>query len=40
MLTFVFDDALLAFQYRRPAFDPLFQLPPTMASAHHKPRSA
>jgi len=37
MFTLASDDALLAFQYRSPAFEPLFQLPPTMASAHSKP---
>jgi len=28
MFEFVFEAALLEFQYQRPAFEPLFQLPP------------
>ena len=29
MLVFEFDDELLALKYSKPAFEPLFQLPPT-----------
>jgi hypothetical protein len=36
MLTFAFPEELLRFQYHNPAFEPLFQFPPTWASAHHE----
>ena len=29
MFEFEFDEALFALKYKRPAFEPLFQLPPT-----------
>jgi hypothetical protein len=29
MFTFAFDEVLFRFQYERPAFEPLFQFPPT-----------
>lgn len=34
MFMFAFDEVLFRFQYEKPAFDLLFQFPPTMASAH------
>ena len=34
ILMFAFDDELFKFQFDKPAFDLLFQFPPTMASAH------
>ena len=34
MLEFEFDDVLFALKYSKPAFEPLFQLPPTLSTCH------
>lgn len=34
MFTFAFPEELFKFQYDNPAFEPLFQFPPTWASVH------
>lgn len=34
MFEFEFDDELLALKYSKPAFEPLFQLPPTLSTCH------
>ena len=36
MLAFAFVEELFKFQYDSPSFEPLFQLPPTIASTHPK----
>ncbi len=39
LFRFAFVEPLFRFQFRSPAFEPLFQFPPTMASARSKPLS-
>lgn len=34
MFEFEFDDVLFALKYSKPAFEPLFQLPPTLSTCH------
>lgn len=34
MFEFEFDDVLFALKYNKPAFEPLFQLPPTLSTCH------
>ena len=34
MLEFEYDDVLFALKYSKPAFEPLFQLPPTLSTCH------
>jgi hypothetical protein len=36
MFAFTFEEALFKFQFDSPSFEPLFQLPPTIASTHPK----
>ena len=36
MFAFTFEEVLFRFQFDSPSFEPLFQLPPTIASTHPK----